>query len=147
MEFRSQAGKAWSRVLIHRTMESTSMSPVLRLGPSRKIHTQESFFWFRKRGNIRNGADGISDMPWIPTGERSGLLTRIAPDVKLLSQTEPKPTAFHHWRKSPLDSYVWTTAPESSNKRIIARRKRERERYFAYATASWTASGPAYQIR
>jgi hypothetical protein len=26
-----------------------SMSPVLRPGPSSKIHTQESFFWFRKR--------------------------------------------------------------------------------------------------
>src|SRR5262249_47721745 len=51
MEFRSQAGKAWSRVLIHRTRESMSMSPILRPGPSRKIHIQESFFWFRKHGN------------------------------------------------------------------------------------------------
>jgi hypothetical protein len=28
-----------------------SMSPVSRPGPSRNIHTQESFFWFRKLEN------------------------------------------------------------------------------------------------
>ena len=48
MEFRSRAGKAWSQVLICRKRTSISMSPVLRPGQSRKIHTQESFFWFRK---------------------------------------------------------------------------------------------------
>lgn len=53
MEFQSQAGKAWSRVLIHRSRESISMSPVSRRDPSRKIHTQESCFWFRKHGNNR----------------------------------------------------------------------------------------------
>src|SRR5262249_55539054 len=42
---------------------------------------------------------GAGSQLWIARNERSGLLTRIAPDVKLLSQTEPKPTAFHHWRK------------------------------------------------
>jgi len=31
--------------------------------------------------------DGISDMPWIPTGERYGLLTRIAMErVSLCAQ-------------------------------------------------------------
>ena len=34
MEFRSQAGKAWSRVLICRKRTSISMSPILRPGPS-----------------------------------------------------------------------------------------------------------------
>ena len=34
MEFRSLAGKAWSRVLICRKRESISMSPILRPGPS-----------------------------------------------------------------------------------------------------------------
>jgi hypothetical protein len=64
---------------MHRARESMSMSPVLRPDPSLKIHTQESFFWFRKLGNDqRNGADRISDMPLIAKGERSGLLTRIA---------------------------------------------------------------------
>jgi hypothetical protein len=33
-------------------------------------------------GIIRNGADGISDLPWIPTGAQSGLLTRIATNSK-----------------------------------------------------------------
>src|SRR4030095_7042025 len=41
---------------------------------------------------------------------------------------------------------IWTTEPESSNTRIIARCDREWERYFAYAIALRTASGPAYQI-
>src|SRR5215472_8441607 len=59
MEFRSQAGKAWSRVLICRRTESISMSAVSRPGPSRKIHTQESFFWFRKLGY---GARGTRDI-------------------------------------------------------------------------------------
>src|SRR4029453_7916980 len=52
MEFRSQAGKAWSRVLICRKRTSISMSPILRLGPSLKIHIQESFFWFRRLTRI-----------------------------------------------------------------------------------------------
>src|SRR6266403_621811 len=34
MEFRFQAGKAWSRVLIHQMRESMSMLLVLRPGPS-----------------------------------------------------------------------------------------------------------------
>ena len=52
MEFRSQAGEVWSRVLICRKRTSISMSLVLRPGPSRKIHTQESFFWFRRLTRI-----------------------------------------------------------------------------------------------
>jgi hypothetical protein len=43
--------------------------------------------------------------------------------------------------KVPLYSCIWTTAPESSNTRIIARWDREWERYFAYAIALRTASG------
>ena len=37
--------------------------------------------------------------------------------------------------KAPLYACIWTTAPESSNTRIIARCDREWERYFAYAIA------------
>src|SRR5215510_6354586 len=47
---------------MQRRRESMSMSPVLRPDPSRKIHTQESFFWFRKPGNNQDGADGISEI-------------------------------------------------------------------------------------
>ena len=39
------------------------MSPVLRPGPSRKIHTQESFFWSRKLGHNQEwNLTGISDL-------------------------------------------------------------------------------------
>ena len=44
-------------------------------------------------------------------------------------------TAFERYRKAPLYACIWTTAPESSNTRIIARCEREWERYFAYAIA------------
>src|SRR5262249_40365485 len=45
-----------------------------------------------------------------------------------------------------LDYCASITALESSNTRIIAWREDDQERYFAYATALRTASGPAYQI-
>src|SRR6476660_5467433 len=48
--------------------------------------------------------------------------------------------------EAPLYACIWTTAPESSNTRIIARCDRKWERYFAYAIAFRMASGPAYQI-
>jgi len=48
--------------------------------------------------------------------------------------------------KSPYCSCVLVTLPSSSNTRMIAWCERQRERYFAYATAQRTASGPAYQI-
>src|SRR6266513_4673565 len=48
--------------------------------------------------------------------------------------------------KASLYSCISTKAPESSTTRIIARWDREWERYFAYAIALRTASGPAYQI-
>src|SRR5262249_52165858 len=48
--------------------------------------------------------------------------------------------------RAPLYPCIWTTAPESSNTRIIARCDRKYERYFAYAIAWRIASGPAYQI-
>ena len=48
--------------------------------------------------------------------------------------------------KTPLYSCIWTTSPQSSNTRIIARCDRWWERYFAYAIALRMASGPAYQI-
>jgi hypothetical protein len=54
---------------------------------------------------------------------------------RLLSKTEPNELPLRHGRKSPLDQCVWITAPKSSNTRIFARCERERERYFAYATA------------
>src|SRR4029077_18163141 len=102
MEFRSQAEKAWSRALIHRTRESMSMSPVLRPAPSRKIRTLESFFWFRKPGNGTDGIsdiegkatrvgaskpggervsiiDGISDMQWIRNSTLTGAFTSASP--------------------------------------------------------------------
>src|SRR5262249_24321770 len=50
------------------------------------------------------------------------------------------------WPKSALDSCVRITAPKSSNTRMFADCERERDRYFAYATALRIASGPAYQI-
>src|SRR5215212_5847773 len=59
MQFRSQAGEVWSRVLICRKRTSISMSLSLPPDPSSKIHTQESFFWFRKLGN---GARGTRDI-------------------------------------------------------------------------------------
>jgi hypothetical protein len=48
--------------------------------------------------------------------------------------------------KSPYCSCVSVTLPDSLNTRMIAQREREREQYFANATALRTASGPAYQI-
>src|SRR5262249_1928796 len=51
-----------------------------------------------------------------------------------------------HFLKSPFDSCVRITAPKSSNTRMFAGCERERDRYFAYATALRTASGPPYQI-
>ena len=37
--------------------------------------------------------------------------------------------------KTPLYSCIWTTSPQASNTRIIARCDRKWERYFAYAIA------------
>src|SRR5262245_7966501 len=52
----------------------------------------------------------------------------------------------HHSRKSTFYQCKSTTAPESSNTRIIARCDRKWERYFAYAIALRIASGSEYQI-
>ena len=54
------------------------MSPILPLGHGERSIHRKVFSGSVNLGIIRNGADGISDMPWIPTGERSGLQTRIA---------------------------------------------------------------------
>src|ERR1051325_5439439 len=48
--------------------------------------------------------------------------------------------------KAPLYPCIWTTSPESSNTRMIARCDLQWEQYFAYAIALRTAAGPAYQI-
>jgi hypothetical protein len=45
------------------------MSAVSRPGQSRKIHTPESFFWFRKLGN---GARGTRDIEHARLGKRLG---------------------------------------------------------------------------
>jgi len=48
-------------------------------------------------GIIRNGADGISDMPWIPKGGQSGLLTRIAATESVSLCARMKTDCIYNW--------------------------------------------------